>query len=126
MLVRNPQQITYGQRNYEWTLTLESLDGGLMESNDEQMFLAPAEGYQTKLVIHMPADATDWTNEKSFNLYLKLRGGQQYGRAELKVLVGSDRQATPFYIISFINPGGSRNLEYDPLQNVTPPSTSKP
>jgi hypothetical protein len=117
-LVRNPNQITYGQRNYEWTFTVEVVNGGLVESNDEQMYRAPAEGYQPKMVIHMPADATDWTAEKSFNLYLKLRGGQQYGRAELKVLVGSDRQTTPFYITSFINPSGSQNLEYDSLQNV--------
>jgi hypothetical protein len=74
----------------------------------------------------MPADATDWTDEKSFNLYLKLRGGQQYGRAELKVLVGSDRQTTPFYITSFINPSSSQNLEYDSLQDAGKPPTSKP
>ena len=120
-LVRNPQQITYGQRNYEWTLTVESLGGGLIESNDEQMYRAPAEGYQPKLVIHMPADAADWTDEKSFNLYLKFHDGKEYGRAELKALIGSDRQTTPFYITSFINPTGSRNLEYDSMQNVVKP-----
>ena len=117
-LVRNPQQITYGQRNYEWTLTIEALVGGLIESDDEQMYRAPADGYQTQLVVHMPANAADWTDEKSINLYLKLDDGKKYGRAELKALIGSDRQTTPFYISSFINPSGSRNLEYNPMQNV--------
>ena len=127
MLVRNPQQIIYGQRNYEWTLTLESLDGGLIESEDEQMYFAPAEGYQTRLVIHMPADAAEWVDEKSFNLYVKLHNGKQYGRAELKVLVGSERATTPFYITSFVNPTGSRNLEYDPMQDVIrDPSARQP
>jgi hypothetical protein len=126
VLMRNPQQITYGQRNYEWTLTLESLGGGLIESKDEQMYLAPAEGYQTKIVIHMPAAAADWVDEKSFKLYVKLHDGKQYGRAELKVLVGSDRETTPFYITVFVNPSGSRNLEYDPLQDVAKPPTPTP
>ncbi len=117
-LERNPRQIKYGERNYEWTLTVETIDGGLLESNDEQMYLAPVEGYQPKLIIHMPADAPKWTDEKSVNLYLKLRGGKNYGRAELKVLVGADRPTTPFYITSFVNPSGSRNLEYDSTQNL--------
>jgi hypothetical protein len=119
-LIRNPQQIQWGQRNYEWTVTIEVLNGGLIESNDEQMYRAPADGYQQKLVVQMPANAPDWTDEKTVNLYLMLRDGKQYGRAEVKVLVGSDRPATPFYVTTFVNPSGSRNLEYDPLQNVVP------
>ena len=91
------------------------------------MYFAPAEGYQTRLVIHMPADAAEWVDEKSFNLYVKLHNGKQYGRAELKVLVGSDRATTPFYITSFVNPTGSRNLEYDPMQDVIrDPSARQP
>jgi hypothetical protein len=118
-LTRNPRQITLGQRNYEWTFTIEVPGGGLIESQAEQMYRAPAEGYQPRLVFQMPADAKEWADEKTFELYLKLRNGGAYGRATVKVLVGSDRQTTPFYITSYINPSGSRNLEYDPLQNVT-------
>ena len=125
-LVRDPQQITYGQRNYEWTLTIESLGGGLIETNDEQMYRAPTEGYQPKLIVHMPANASDWADEKQLNLYVKLHGGQQYARAELKALVGSDRESTPFYITSYINPSGSRNLEYDPTQDINKPPLPKP
>ncbi len=117
-LVRNPQQIDSGQRNYEWTLTVESLNGGLIESSDEQMYRAPVEGYQPKLVVHMPADDPNWADERSFILYIKLRGNL-YGRAEVKALVGSDRTTTPFYITAFVNPDGSRNLEYDPMQSVS-------
>lgn len=125
MLIRNPQKIVYGQRNYEWTLTVEAVDGGLLESKEEQMFLAPEEGYQSKIVIHMPADAAEWTDVKSFNLYVRLRGGKQYGRAELKALVGAPRETTPLYITSFVNPTGSRNLEYDPAQDVNGEPTAR-
>ena len=124
-LMRNPQQIVSGQHNYEWTLTVEALNGGLIESSDEQMYRAPDEGYQSKLVVHMPANDPNWADEKSFNLYVKLRGNL-YGRAEVKALVGSDRATTPFYVTSFINPRGSRNLEYSSLQDVVQPSPKKP
>ncbi len=117
-LVRNPREIKYGQRNYEWTLIVESPNGGLIESSNEQMYRAPGEGYQPRFVFHMAANDPDWADEKSFDLYLKLRGGAMYGRAEIKVLVGSDRATTPFYVTAFVNPSGSRNLEYDSAQDV--------
>lgn len=123
-LARNPQQIQWGQRNYEWTVTIESLDGGLIASNDEQMYRAPADGYQPRMVVHMAANDPSWTDSKDVAVYLKLRGGKYYGRSELKFMVGADRPTTPFSITSFVNPSGSRNLEYDPLQNVV--SSARP
>jgi hypothetical protein len=126
-LVRNPVDIKHGQRNYDWSLTIESLGGGLIESNDEQMYLAPSEGYKSQLIVKMPANAPDWTDEKSLRLYIKLKDGKQYARAEIKALVGAARETTPFYITSFINPSGSRNLEYDSTQNIIkdpPPRTA--
>jgi hypothetical protein len=126
-LLRNPTQIIWGQRNYEWTATIEALQGGLILSQDEQMFRAPAEGYQTKLVIHVPANDPDWSDMKDLAIYLKLRDGKYYGRAELSFMVGSDREGTPFKIRSAVNPSGSRNLEYDPMQDVIrDPSARKP
>lgn len=126
MLVRNPLRITYGQTHYEWTATVEAPDGGVIETSDEQMYRAPAEGYQSKLVVHMAADDPQWTDMKTVTVYLKLRGGKYYGRVQLEFNVGSDRQATPFYVTSFVNPSGSRNLEYSSLQDVVQPSPKKP
>lgn len=126
-LVRNPREITYGQRNYKWTLTVEAVDGGVIESSDEQMYRAPLEGYQPKLVVHMSANDQKWTDEKSVALYLKSRGGKHYGSVKLDVMVGSDKPTTGLSFRSFINPSGSRNLEYDPLQDAAkPPPAVKP
>ena len=125
-LIRTPQQIIYGQRNYEWTATIEVPEGGLLLSTAEQMYLAPSDGYEKKVTIHMNADDPQWTNTQNAALYLKLRGGKYYGRAKLEFMVGSDRDTTPFSITSFVNPSGSRNLEYDPTQNIIkdpPPRT---
>jgi hypothetical protein len=125
MLVRNPHHIVLGQRNYEWTLTIESSDGGLIASNDEQMYRAPSSGYQRQIVVQMAASDPNWSDESSFNLFVKLRGNL-YGRAEVKALIGSDRTTTPFYITSFINPSGSQNLEYDSLIDIQKSTTRKP
>jgi hypothetical protein len=126
-LLRSPEQIQWGQRNYDWTLTIEAVDGGVIESNDEQMFRAPSEGYRSKISFHMPANAPDWTDEKTIALYIKTRGGKQYGRVELNVMVGSDKPTTGFSFRSAVNPLGSRNLEYDPAQDLIkapPPRTA--
>lgn len=131
-LTRNPRQIAYGQRNYEWTATIDVPNGGVIASTAEQMYLAPADGYQDKVIVHMPANDPQWTNLKEVAVYLKLRDGKYYGRAKLEFMVGSDRETTPFSITSFVNPSGSRNLEYDPEQNLAPdlpprtPPTPKP
>jgi hypothetical protein len=116
-LERVPQKVEWGQRNYEWTITVEAIDGGIVESREEQMYRAPADGYQPKLLIHMAANDANWSDTKDVAAYIKIRGGKLYGRVEMKFMVGSDREAgTPFNMTSFINPSGSQNLEYDPRQ----------
>jgi hypothetical protein len=119
-LERNPRQITYGQRNYEWSVTIEPINGGIIKSTDEQMYLAPVDGYENKITVHMAADAPRWTDMQDVAAYLKLRGGKYYGRASFELSVGSDRASTPFSITVFVNPTGSRNLEYDPAQDLAP------
>ncbi len=124
-LSRTPQKITWGQTNYDWEVTIEVLKGGLIVSEEEQMFLAPEDGYQSKFTLRVPAHAQDWTDTKEVSAYLRLREGKIYGRATFGFMVGSDREGTPIKIRSFVNPSGSRNLEYDPAQSISPTS-SKP
>lgn len=116
-LTRNPQQIQWGQTHYEWTATIEAVNGGIIESTDEQMYRAPVEGYTSKFVVNMAADDAQWTDKKDVTAYLKMRHGKYYGRIKLEFMVGSDRQTTPLYITSFTNPSGSQNLEYDSSQD---------
>lgn len=118
-LSRTPQKITWGQTNYDWEVTIEALKGGLVVSEEEQMFLAPEDGYQPKFTLRVPANAQDWTDTKEVAAYLRLRDGKIYGRATFGFMVGSDREGTPIKIRSFVNPAGSRNLEYDPAQGLS-------
>ncbi|HWA08545.1 MAG TPA: carboxypeptidase-like regulatory domain-containing protein [Opitutaceae bacterium] len=120
VLVRKPETLPAGKGLFEWTLTIAAVDGGLIESNDEQMYRAPDEGYRPEVIIHVAADDPKWTDHGSFSFYLRLRGGTQYGRAEISVLGGAERQSAVFELTSYINPTGSKNLEYDSLQHTRP------
>lgn len=117
-LTRNPQQIQWGQRNFEWTATIEVVDGGLIESDDEFMYIAPESGYQSKMVLHMCKDDPKWTSEKVVAFFLKSRGGKNYGRVRLEFMTDSQKPTTGFSFRSYINPNGSRNLEFDPARGL--------
>jgi len=117
-LLRNPQDIQLGQRNFEWTATVEAVEGGLVESEDPFMYLAPESGYLPRLVIHMSPDDPNWTDERAVAFYLKSRGGRNFGRVKLEFMTGSNKPTTGFSFDSSVNPNGSRNLEYDPAQSV--------
>lgn len=124
-LTRNPQKIAYGQRHFEWELTVDALNGGLIACRDEQMYLAPIEGYRDKAVLHVAADDPQWTNIGTLSVYLKLRDGKYFGRADLKVIAGSSDPTVPLYVTAYVNPNGGRNLEYDPmLRNPTNAETA--
>jgi hypothetical protein len=111
-LIRNPQNVPFGGKTpYNWTASIEPLNGGIKESNDEFMYRAPEEGYQAKLEINMPASATNWSHRVKISFYFKSRGGQCYGRATTELRTDSQQDTTGFSIDSGVNPSGSRNLQ---------------
>lgn len=88
------------------SLTMTANDGGFIEvTNDVYRYEAPKDGYQPMVRVQN-------TNKDYF---LKSRGGQFYGYFHLEASPGF--QDKYFIKINyFINPAGSRNLEYDPKQ----------
>jgi len=110
-LLRNPQNVPFGGKTpYDWTATIEPLNGGIKESNDEFMYRAPEDGYQPKLEINMPASATNWSHRMKVSFYFKTRGGY-FGRATAEFRTDSQQDKTGFSMDSIVNPVGSRNLE---------------
>jgi hypothetical protein len=111
-LTRNPPNVPFGGKTpYDWTASIEPLNGGIKESNDEFMFRAPEDDYQPKLEINMPASATNWSHRLKISFYLKSRGGQCYGRATAEFRTDSQQDKTGFSVHSVLNPSGSRHLE---------------
>lgn len=120
-LIRAPLNITPGQRNFDWHATIEAIDGGLKESQDEFMFLAPEGGYQPRIVLGAAGNDPKWTADRKVSFYIHNRGGQNYGRVTLEINAGWWNQPkTGFGFKSYINPAGSRVLEYDWAKRIIP------
>lgn len=115
-LTRTPLNIKRGRERYDWTATIEPVDGGVIASTDEFMYLAPEAGYEPKLVVFMSADDPAWSPQKSVSFYLKTKG--KYARIRAEFATDSEKPKTGFMLGAYINPSGSRNLEYSPAQNL--------
>ncbi len=110
-LVRNPLNLSSSySRAFEWHATIEALNGGLVRSDDDFMNVAPESGYQPRIQIDMPADATNWVNIYDIS-FLPARGGNVYSRVKLEFRVDSAKPQTGFTITSAANSSGSRNLQ---------------
>jgi len=107
---RNPVKLQ-GANRYDWKLVVNVANGGVVAMNDQYPNEAPADGYQSQIVIDMPKDATPWLSQVTRNYYLKIRG-QDYGRINFYVTTGFDEPPMAgLGIKGYMNPTGSRNLE---------------
>jgi hypothetical protein len=71
-------------------------------------------GYQAQDEIDQPANMVGgWARIARGNYLLKLQNGK-YARIYFQMIAGGDHF---FEVESFVNPTGSRNLEYDPSSN---------
>lgn len=86
--------------------------GGLQPRSDPFQFMAPAGGYQSPMVVQPEA-------LKSIDLFVRFSSGN-YGRFTL-----AGGSSGEFDITSYLNPDGSRNLEYDPAKEITVVPTGK-
>lgn len=99
------------QPRFPWRFTIEVPDGGVIETQDEFMYLAPEAGYQSKWTMDTAKDAPDWKARRELEFYLRNRDGQQCGR--LKVMFEVEPGGTGYFAINgFLNPAG-RVLEMD-------------
>jgi len=122
--LRRPAQISADEK-YDWSCLIEGIEGGLIESKDEQMYRAPETGYLPRYEVRMSASDPQWSDRAKRQFYLKSREGKVYARLDVEIFA-SYRNKAVFSVKYFVNPSGSRNLEYDPLQDVAKPKTPKP
>jgi hypothetical protein len=105
--------------HYAWNAELKA--GGLMESTDALMYLAPEDGYRASLVYGEKGDERlqNFTINKRF--YLKTADGR-YARVKMDLTsqTNPDHPST-IGLIWWLNPTpGHRNLEFDPAKTITP------
>lgn len=121
-LVRNPVQIVPGGAPYDWNVKIEIVGGGLIESHDLYSYKAPENGYEQKFDFSQAKDGQSWTREFRGTFYIHT-AKDNYGRITINLTTDSDRpDGTGLTIEAYVNPSGSRNLEWDRTQQVKPPA----
>jgi len=118
---REPLHIQRGKdKGYDWTLLLEAIDGEILDSTEEFMYMAPEAGYKSSLQIEMLKTDPNWISILNKPFYLKLQDGKQFARVNLELYTNFEPPPTSLQIESWLNPSGSRNLEYDSKKSITP------
>lgn len=118
--LRRPTQISADEK-FDWSCIIEAIGGGVIATNEEQMYRAPENGYLPRFEVKMSASDPQWSDRAKFQFYLKSRDGRIYARIAAEAFANYRNKAV-FSVKYFVNPSGSRNLEFDPLQNVERPS----
>lgn len=118
-----PEQRGFSPR-FPWRFTIEVPDGGLIESRDEFMYLAPESGYQSRWVAEFAKDDPGWNVRREVEFYLRNRAGQQHGWLKVKLKVDPGGNGY-FSIDGFLNPTG-RVLESAGQLPLFPPPLPRP
>lgn len=110
-------QCTRSERNadkkFDWTFTLGVPGGGLLESTDEFMFLAPEGDYQPTYQISHRIDAPDWVGQEKHKFFIRSQDGRHYARIVITIMPDYNQNAA-YDLEWFLNPNGSPNLESEP------------
>lgn len=108
--ITRPAQIKPREK-FDWSFSIEAVQGGLIATDDAFMYLAPESGYQPTYTITMSATNADWRRElDGLQFYFKTRSGQVYGNFRCDII--PDYNAVSIFNVSWsANPSDSRNLQ---------------
>ncbi len=104
----------------DWSVNLKVEGGGVFETADLFMNEAPVEGYFSQWgVSYKKSDPkfSEWGGKRKF--YIKGLGGPIYGRMEVE-FIAYYRNVGVVDAKYWINPKGSRNLQFDPSMIIYP------
>ncbi len=116
--VRIIRSVDDANHKFDYSIVLEALNGGIIESSNEFMFLAPENGYMPSVEIKQSKDAPSWSSRTSRKFYLKSRGGECFSRIEADIDPKYSKDAAGINMTYYVNLSGSRNLEYDPAKQI--------
>jgi len=117
-LLRSPLEITPGLLHpYDWQVKIELVNGGILKENDPYPYWAPENGFEPFFETNVSSNDVLWNAELRQYFYIKNAQGQ-YGRLFINLSTNSKRPDTGIAVELWINPSGSRNLEFDPAKQV--------
>jgi hypothetical protein len=97
------------KRRFDWSCRFTIPGGGLVDKNGDIENQAPEAGYEPSITIQMPRTAENWVDQYESNSFIKLGNGN-FARARICMVAGG---ANFVSLQVYLNPSGSRNLEYD-------------
>ncbi len=119
-LSSSPDVNINGQRRFDWTVEVSADEGGLVAFEEEFPFLAPEDGYHAIITFFMEAEDPNWSSGHEGAFFFKTKGGQHYGRIKFRASPSPRGERPSIQILEyFLNPAGSRNLEYSPELDVS-------
>ena len=115
--VRADYDAVEGPMYYPWGVEISVPEGGIILSQDPQSYLAPKTGYEPKLSWAFQAKETNWNDRLKKAFYIKSKDGEFYAYVRLNLITFHTNNAT-LQMKVFLNPAGSRVLEYDPSLRI--------
>ena len=98
---------------YDWSVSIDVPEGGIVEANEPFLFLAPHAGYQHTYSLLEKVGDPRWGVNVDRGLYLRLGSPPVY--IALKAEFSSDFAGEALVDFEYwINPSGSRNLQHHP------------
>jgi hypothetical protein len=120
-LTQKPLSVTRGTDHFEWEATIGIQGGGLIEATDPYMNLAPESSYKNVFSFAQGKDDPSWVDRLVKTFYVHTANGQ-YGKVSIALTPGSNRPeiglGIGLSIETWMNPSGSRNLEFDPSKEI--------
>ena len=103
---------------FDWTWAVDGVNATVRATTDEFPQSAPTDAYVPSWKTEQKADAENFQREGKVRLYVRTSGGR-YAVADLQLSHPNKREIGPTLSVkSYLNPSGSRNLEYDPTKTA--------
>jgi hypothetical protein len=102
---------------FGWIFKVRVNNGGIMEGTTVQRFVAPLSGYQPSFDYSFGENDRGKRNPNDY--YVECRSGMSHARINLFVQPGETKGRIT--LRTWLNPSGSRNLEYDPMKRINNP-----
>ena len=107
--------LNVSNKAFSWKCKISIPGGGLIVRNDQWLFIAPESGYMQSDIIDMrDVNNPDWQSRISREYFIRLKDGK-FARCNIQVIPNGSHYVV---IDAYYNPSGSRNLEYDPSQQI--------
>ncbi len=116
--VQRPSGIVSERNPQDWSLTIEAVDGGLIETSIAEIrttFAAPDDSYVSSHHVAMVFNERTWAGSVQRNYFFKSRNGQVYSKLSFSLNINQNPE-DPIVIRlrGIANAHGSKNWEEDP------------